>query len=120
MYRRLACDVLASPTSVATAPADVQPRLDEGAVDHDKAEEKDCQCRNWPDHVAAIDPHTLERHPCNEGRGGTTAALSCGRSTCHRPRTCASRDRSGASSHTADGFSQVPTSPLAAWAEASR
>jgi hypothetical protein len=49
-----------------TVPTSLEPRLDKGAVDDDEAEDEDCQCRNWPDHWAVIDPRTLELHPLNE------------------------------------------------------
>ncbi len=38
-------------------------RLQARAVPDDEAEQKDCQCRNWPDHEGRIDPGARELNP---------------------------------------------------------
>ncbi len=51
------------------------PRLNDGAVDDRKAEDKDHQCRNWPDHGSRIDSKRLDNHPSK----GEVAATGEGR-----------------------------------------
>ena len=45
---------------------DIQPRLHDRAVDEHEAQQKTCQCRNWPEHGACIGSSPVEVDPHNE------------------------------------------------------
>ena len=50
----------------STREVSLEPRLQDGAVYEDEADNENCQRRNWPEHGASIGPNALERNPCTE------------------------------------------------------
>jgi hypothetical protein len=67
---------LAGATPLSPVLRGPESRLHNGAVHDGEAEEKDRQCRNWPNHAASIALNLQEQDPYNEVSTGLASATS--------------------------------------------